>query len=324
MTDQPTLSGEEIAALMNREEPRAQGGGGGGGGQPRAFSFGSGNVHPAAALPALDRMNERLARRLRNLIEPFLRAKPRVEAEPVLLRPLGVWQAEQEALTGLSLYSFRPLKGVLAVNVPAPFVSRLVDAYYGGSGAEAAGGASEFTATEERLLGRLADALVGAFAETWREIAPIEPHLRGREFNVALAGLGGADEVMTLCRFQVAPPHGPPSAVEFLFPAAALRSVEGALAVKSSDEAGARGEEWRARLGAALGDVRIDARTMLARPELSVAELMHLKVGDVIPVSIPASVPLLVEGRTVAVGSIGEQDGKAALKVERITRRMAQ
>ena len=43
-----------------------------------------------------------------------------------------------------------------------------------------------------------------------------------------------------------------------------------------------------------------------------------------IPVSIPACVPLLVEGRTVATGSIGEQDGKAALKIERIeTRRNA-
>jgi hypothetical protein len=32
-------------------------------------------------------------------------------------------------------------------------------------------------------------------------------------------------------------------------------------------------------------------------------------------------VPLLVEGRTVAVGSIGEQDGKAALRIERIQNR---
>lgn len=313
--NEPILSGEEIAALMSREA-RADASGRGAE-KARSFSFGSGNVHPGGALPALDRMNDRLAKRMRDVFEPFLRAKPRVEAEPVALRPLRDWQAEQRPFTAISLYSFRPLKGTLALTIPAEFVSRLVDCFYGGSGGPLAE-PSEFTDTEERLSARIADALIAAFAEVWHEIAAIEPLLRGRETNVALAGLGNGDESMTVCRFQVIPLQGRPTAVEILFPAAALRSVEGALAAKSSMEAGARGEEWRARLGEALGDVRIEARTVLARPELSLAELMHLKVGDVIPVSIPACVPLLVEGRTVAVGSIGEQDGKAALKIDRI------
>lgn len=321
MTHEPILSGEEIAALMSRDTPRAQGGAGAG--QARSFSFGTGTIHPVAALPALDRINDRLARRMRDLLETFLRGKPRVDADPVVLRPLKDWQAEQNAFTGLSLYGFKPLKGTLALNVPAELISRFVDYFYGGTGGATLAAPTEFTATEERLLARVSDALIGAFADVWREIAPIDPQLRGRETNVALAGLGGPDESMTVCRFQVTPPQGRPAAIEILFPAAALRSVEGALAAKSSDEAGARGEEWRAKLAATLGDVRIEARTVLARPELSVAELMQLKVGDVIPVSIPASVPLLVEGRTVAVGSIGEQDGKAALKVDRITRRIA-
>jgi flagellar motor switch protein FliM len=320
MTEQPILSGDEIAALMGREEPSARQEGKG---EPRPFSFGSGSAQPTAALPALDRINERFARRIRDLIEPFIRAKPKVVADPAVLRPLRDWQAEQRPFVGLSLYSFKPMKGTLAVSVPSEFVSRLVDSFYGGTGADPAGEAREFTATEERLLARLTDSLVDALAEAWREVAAVEPTLRGRETSPVLSGVGGPDETAAICRFIVTPPHSRPASIDIMFPAAALRSVEGALAAKSSDEASARGEEWRAKLNAALADIRIEARTVLARPELSVSELVQLKVGDVIPVSIPAMVPLLVEGRTVALGSIGEQDGKAALKVDRITRRIS-
>ncbi|HEY0327197.1 MAG TPA: FliM/FliN family flagellar motor switch protein [Allosphingosinicella sp.] len=319
MTDQPILSGDEIAALMGREEPSARQDGASR--DPRPFSFGSGSSQPSAALPALDRINERLARRIRDLIEPYIRAKPRVIADPAVLRPLRDWQAEQRQFVGLSLFTMKPLKGTLTVCVPSEFVSRLVDAYYGGTGADHDLEAREFTATEERLLARLSENLVGLVAEAWREVAPIEPALRGRETSPALTGVGGPDETAVICRFIVTPPHGRPASIDILFPAAALRSVEGALAAKVGDDSG-RGEEWRNKLSAALADIRIDARTVLARPELSVGELVQLKVGDVIPVSIPAMVPLLVEGRTVALGSIGEQDGKAALKVDKITRRM--
>jgi flagellar motor switch protein FliM len=64
--------------------------------------------------------------------------------------------------------------------------------------------------------------------------------------------------------------------------------------------------------------VRLEARSVLARPNISVAELLQLKPGDVIPISVPALVPLLVAGRPVALGKIGDQDGRAALKIEKV------
>lgn len=320
MTPETTLTGEEIEALMGRGGRAA---GGVAGAQPRSFAFGSGSAPPSAALPALDRLNERLARAMRETFEPILRARPRIDAEPAMLRPFRDWQAEQSAFQGLSMYTAKPLKGLLAIAVPSELVSRLVDAYYGGSGAAPAALAREFTRTEESLLARVSDGIAGLLARTWQEIAPIDPQLKGRETNPAAARIAAPDEGVIVCRFTITPAVGKPASLEVLFPAAALRSVEGALAARS-EEGCARGAEWRAQLGSALADVRIEARTVLARPELNLSELMQLKVGDIIPVSIPASVPLLVEGRTVAVGSIGEQDGKAALKIERIqTRRTA-
>ena len=319
MTQETLLSGDEIEALMGRGN-RVSGRGGSDAGQPRSFTFGTGTAPASAALPALDRLNDRLAKKARELFEPILRGKPAIETDPAVLRPLRDWQAEQPSFLALSLFGFKPLKGMLAVALPADFVTLLVDCYYGGAGTAITPSAKEFTRTEERLSARIADGLVAILADTWKEVAPLDLQLKGRETNVGAARIAGPDEGVVVCRFTVTAPGARPAKIDILFPAAALRSVEGALAARS-EEGCARGSEWREQLSAALADVRIEARTVLARPELSVSELVQLKVGDVIPVSIPASVPLLVEGRTVAVGSIGEQDGKAALRIERIQNR---
>lgn len=322
MSNDPTLSGEEISALMSEirdQEPR----GGRPPGTARPFAFGSDAARPMSALPALDRMNERMVRRLRELIEPLARAKPRVSGDSTTIRTYGDWQAEQPEFTSLSLYGFKPLKGAILVAIDPQFVSKLVDAFYGGSGVPASGRAREFTATEESLLGRLTQGLIAALAEVWSEVVPVTPQLRSRETSVGFAALARAEDPVAVSRFTITPWPDQPSAIEILYPVASLRSVEHELVAKSHDDAHVRSNEWRKRLAAAIGEVRVEARTVLARPQLSLSELMQLRPGDVIPVSLPARVPLLVEGRRVAVGAVGEHDGRAALKIERIEQRRA-
>lgn len=320
MTEQPTLSGDEIAALMSElhDHPAKSEGTPA---TPRPFTFGSDAARPMNALPALDRMNERMSRRLRDVLEPFARAKPAVGAQPSAIRLYGDWKAEQPEFVSLSLYGFKPMKGAILLAVRPDFVSRLVDIFYGGSGALPTAAASEFTGTEESLIGRLADAIIAALAQVWGEVVPVRPQLRSRETNVGFAALVRGDESVAVTGFSIRIGDGAPSEIQILYPVSGLRSVEHELMATSPEDVSARGEEWRERLAAAVGQVRVRARTVLARPELSLAELMQLRPGDVIPISLPAQVPLLVEGRSIALGTIGEHDGRAALKIEKIEKR---
>jgi flagellar motor switch protein FliM len=318
MSQDPSLSGEEISALMSEARGSREGGASG---PARPFAFGGEVPRTMSAIPAIDRLNERMVRRLRDVIEPFARVKPKVATEPCIVRSFAEWQAEQDEFTSLSLYAFRPMKGAILLRIEPDFVSRLVDASYGGSGAQAPRRAREFTATEESLLGRLSEALIGALAEAWAEIVPVRPQLRARETNVGFAGLAKADEMVALARFTISPWPGHSTVVEFVYPVAGLRSIEPELAATSREDVTAKTGEWRARLGCAVGEVRIEARTVLARPELSLAELMQLKAGDIIPVSLSRHVPLIVAGRRVALGTVGEHDGRAALKIEKMEQR---
>jgi flagellar motor switch protein FliM len=308
------LSGEEVDALIEgiseheANEARA----------PRPFSFCTEQARPLAALPALDRMSEKSARKLRQRIEPISRIKPQVVADPVIVRQFDGWKAEQPEFISISLYRFRPLKGQVLVAVAPELVGRLVDAFYGGLGIHGERVVKEFTPTEERLLARLSEALIETLTEVWSEVMPVKPQMSSRETNAAYAALVAADEPVAVARFTITIGQGKGSVIDIVYPVASLRAIEGQLSAKVHDDAGMTGSEWRERMSIALGEVRIQARSVLARPTLSVSELLGLKTGDVIPVSLPALVPLLVAGRQVALGKIGEQDGRAALKIEKV------
>lgn len=319
MSKTSALSGEEVAALIDglTEQKGAEAD------SAQPFAFGSEAARPLAAIPALHRMSERAARRLRERIEPISRLKPRVSADPVTVRRFDAWKAEQPEFTSVSLYRFRPLKGGLLVAIEPELVSRLVDAFYGGPGFHSERVVKEFTPTEERLLTRLSEALIETLTEVWTEVLPVKAQLSSRETNMAYAGLVAADEPVAVARFTITLGQGRPAMIDILYPVASIRAIESQLSAKVHDDSGMSGAEWRERIAEALGEVRLQARSVLARPTISVAELLRLAPGDVIPVSLPPLVPLLVSGRQIALGNIGEQDGRAALKIERVEGRRA-
>jgi flagellar motor switch protein FliM len=159
--------------------------------------------------------------------------------------------------------------------------------------------------------------MIDILVELWAEVVPLAPTLASRETNAAYASLVRPDEAVVVQRFTVVPGAGRPTVISILYPLATLRPIEAELASKVHDDS--EGDsEWRMRLSAALENVRLPVRSVLARPELSVAQLMALKPGDVIPVTLSPTVPLLVGQKHLAEGSIGEQDGRAALMIQQI------
>ena len=288
-------------------------------GAPRVFTFGAEAFRPMSALPALDRMSERMARRVRDVIGPFARAKPRVTVEPVAIRRFEKWVAEQPEFTSLSSYRFRPLKNGILIAVEPHFVSQLVNTFYGGTKLTPVGRPDEFTPTEEQLLARLADAVVQVVTEVWSEVIPVHAQLSSRDTNTAYAGLVRPEEPVAIARFNIEPLEGDPTALDILYPVASLRTVETELSAKVLDDHGATGGEWRGRMASAVGQVRLQASCVLARPNMTMAKLMTLAPGDVIPISAPALIPLLVSGRMLALGTIGEQNGRVAIKIAKLS-----
>lgn len=284
----------------------------------RPFSLGEEALHPSARMAGLERIGERMARQLRAIVEPYARIRTEVVAAAIETVRFDAWKAELPSFTSLSLFRLRPMKGGLLIAIEPDFVARLVDSFYGGSGKIGKPRSREFTPTEDRLLARLADGVVEKLVETWGEVVALTPSLAGRETNAAYASLVRPDEAVVVQRFAITPAGGASATMSLVHPLAALRPYEAQLAAKVHDEAGPADAEWRERMAGALENVRLPVRSVLARPELSVAQLMELKVGDVIPITLAPKAPLIVASRKLAHGTIGERDGRAALMIEQV------
>jgi flagellar motor switch/type III secretory pathway protein FliN len=81
---------------------------------------------------------------------------------------------------------------------------------------------------------------------------------------------------------------------------------------------------WTDRMRAAAMRVRLPARTILARSDVSFQRLLTLSPGDVLPLLLPAQIPLTVAGHIFAHGSLGEANGRAALLIEKMEKEMDQ
>lgn len=283
------------------------------------FKFGTSEPQAPISLSGMDRLGERMARQLRAMIEEIVGVKPDITTQSAEMVNYDLWSALAPSFCSLSTYRLHPLKGMILVKLEAPMISAVVERFYGGSGTRPAPERTEFSRAEERMLGRLSDDIMRALVRTWSDLLPLEMALVTREQDPQALVFAEASDQLLSQSFSVNFGTAQSWTIELMFPLVALRQLEPLFATGSSEEIKHKDPLWQARIARQMGDIRMPARTVLARPSLTLNELLGLKSGDVIPVNISRYVPLIVGNRVVAQGTIGEQNGRAALMIEKLS-----
>src|SRR3546814_6438744 len=114
----------------------------------------------------------------------------------------------------------------------------MVETFYGGSGTTAAARGYEFTATEEQLAVRLADAVIGALTDVWSEVIAVQSQITSRETNTSYASLVRREDPVAIASFSITLASGDATRIDILYPVAALRAVESELSAKIIDDGG--------------------------------------------------------------------------------------
>lgn len=285
-------------------------------------SFKLGRERPAASekFTGLERMGEKLTRSLRSIFETLAQARTEISVSPLSIQRWDDWTASLPGFTSLSGYRMKPLKGGMVMAIQPAFVTALLERFYGGACGEEVSGRTEFTAGEELLLGRLCERLLGCLMEQWAEVTPVEAALVERDTCPTHFNFLRGDERIVIQSFRIAPLECPASTIAIAYPLGMLRGIEDQMALRVHDDTPGEDASWRVRLAEALGEVALPVRSVLARPEITLGQLMVLKPGDVIPIQLNATTPLLVANHLIADGQIGERDGRAALMIDHIQR----
>ncbi|CAM3257459.1 hypothetical protein SPAN111604_13570 [Sphingomonas antarctica] len=268
---------------------------------------------PPGEVPGLDRVAQRLARGLAQTLPGY---GMEVRVSGVAVRPAkhDAWQ-EQVASHAWVRFAIPEIFASATITFPFALIVSAIDRYFGGEGV-CAGEAREFTPAERRSLRSLGAALAPVVASAWSDVGKFSPGVEDAGHAVAKPVAAALDETLAVLEFTVTDGAGIDWPLTFAVPQEPLHRLPGL----HSDVRPARDVSpvWKRAMQGALMDVRFPVRTVLSRPDISLERLLSLAPGDVIPVLLPATVPLSVGGRVVGHGTIGEENGRAAIRLERM------
>jgi flagellar motor switch protein FliM len=265
--------------------------------------------------PGLTRVANKMAR---GLTRAFAASggSTKVTAGEIATLTFAEWKAGLLPAVAVARYRERAIKGGLLLSVPSRLIASLVDIFYGGDGAI---DPERFSigAAEQRLFDRFAGQAGEVLTAAWADVERLTPALAASSFAIEDVSFGKPEDVVVIQQFATDDPQAGKGMIELVYPLVALRSIaglQGATEV-TADEAD---PVWRTRLSDAVMQARLPVRTVIARPTVALSRLMSLAPGDFIPVTLPPRVPLTVAGRLLAHGTIGEANGRAAIKIDKL------
>lgn len=263
-------------------------------------------------VPALSILGEKLARVLpAGLARLSGGEPPLVRTGMPMDCTLASMQAEIEGLAAHTLMAFGPGRLPLLATFEAAPVLRLVDRAFGGRGVVPDPLPESFPLSAELLIGRIENTVAEALATVFggREEHAVRPLRRDTSLR-QLDPFERREELLQLS-LEIEEEGAEPWSLSLAFPQATLAAAmivprTGARAVRGfTPDAGS---EPFASMPLAVTAVLVDMTIGFSR-------LSALKPGDVLPVAVARSVPLQVDGCTIATGTIGEVEDRVAVQI---------
>lgn len=270
-------------------------------------------------LPGLHQLSLRFAREAREVFAPILRRQPHIEVEPARAERFGDYsQRLRGSLMNLTLVDLAPIQGQALVVLEPALVLHAADLYFGGSGAVPDVLPAEFSPTEQAITDKMVGGMIERLVETWKKVQPMAFHPVANESSPRLLNYLGPDEQVVVTRFSMVLVDGRTTPIDIIYPLNAMKPVLAKLGPPAGGAAAPENPRWAGALARAVMNVSLPVRSVLTEPVVPLSVLANLKPGDIIPIELDADIPLLVQTRAVARGTVGQSGGKVAVKVDRM------
>jgi flagellar motor switch protein FliM len=271
-------------------------------------------------MPTLEMINERFARLFRVSLYNLLRRSPEIAVHPVGVKKFSEYMHTLHVPTSLNLVKINPFRGTALVVLDPKLVFAVVDNFFGGTGRHAKIEGREFTATEQRIIHMLLRSVFADLQEAWAHIARIEVEYIQSEINPHFATIAAPSEVIVVTSFHVELDGGGGN-LHVTMPYAMIEPLREVLDAGVASDLVERDERWSVCMREELDDADVELTTLLGRSSITLAELVNLKPGDVLPCDFNGKVTIFAEDVPILRGSFGVSRGQQAVKIEDRVRR---
>ena len=292
-------------------------------GEVRSFDFNNQMRIVRGRMPTLEMINERFARLNRVSLYNLLRRSPEISVGQVEIKKFSEYVHTLHVPTSLNLVKINPLRGTALVVLDPKLVFAVVDNFFGGTGRHAKIEGREFTATEQRIIHIVLRSVFADLREAWSHVAAIELEYLNSEINPHFANIVSPSEIVVVTSFHIEL-DGAGGNLHVTVPYAMIEPLREVLDAGVASDRVEKDERWLMCLREEMEDADVELTTVLGRSSVTLAELLNLKAGDVLPCDFTGRVTVLAEDVPVLRGGLGTSRGRQAVKIqERIRRGLA-
>jgi flagellar motor switch protein FliM len=286
----------------------------------RSYDFNNQMRIVRGRMPTLEMINERFARLFRVSLYNLLRRSPEISVQAVQVKKFSEYVHTLHVPTSLNLVKINPLRGTALTVLDPKFVFAVVDNFFGGTGRHAKIEGREFTATEQRIIHMLLRSIFADLREAWSHVATIEVEFLNSEINPHFANIVSPSEIVVITAFHIELDGGG-GELHVTMPYAMIEPLREILDAGVASDRVEKDERWMICLREEMEDAEVQLTTRLGYSSISLATLLNLKPGDVLPCDFNGKVTVMAEDVPLFRGSFGLSHGLQAVKVEERMRR---
>jgi flagellar motor switch protein FliM len=268
-------------------------------------------------MPTLEIINERFARLFRIGLFNLLRRTAEVSVGPLRTCKYSEFVRNLVVPANLNLVQLKPLRGTSLIVFDPSLVFLLVDNMFGGDGRfHSRVEGRDFTPTEQRIIQRVLEILFETYSKSWEPVHPIEFEYIRSEMNTQFANIATPNEVVIATTFSIE--LGSASGeIHVCIPYATIEPIRDLMTSPLQGEVLGIDKRWVRLMTQQIQSAEIELVANLGHKEITLAEVLAMEVGDMIPMSISQEVEVKVENVPVMSCRYGTFNGQYALRVEK-------
>jgi flagellar motor switch protein FliM len=288
--------------------------------EARQYNFSHNTRIVRGRMPTLEMINERLGRLLRTSIYNLLRRAPAISVGSVQILKFAEYVRTLHLPTSLNLVRFAPLRGTGLVILDPKLVFALVDLFFGGRGRHAKIEGRDFTPIEHEIINALLGSAFANLREAWAHVADLTIERVGSEMNPHFANIVSPTEIVVVTRFSIEL-DGCGGDLHVTMPYSMIEPLREVLDSGMQSDRVEQDDRWSQTLKHEVGDAPVEVRALLGHTTVTLADLMNMKVGDVLSTDFSGTLTLLAEDIPMFRGTYGMSRGQQAVKVDDFIRR---
>ena len=266
--------------------------------------------------PTLQRINDRFVRYLRAALLQHLRRGVTITGTGVKLVEHRELMEKLDTPSHLTLFTMKPLRGVLVLMIDAPLVVSLVESRFGGSGRFPINTANrDFTAFELKSMRRVVETALEQYAVAWEALGNFELSELRHETNPQFASFAHAEEQILAATFDLAIDQSVGKLATYI-PYASIEPLQDQLLAGFIADAQDDSPRWTETLEENLQQASITLNVELGKIDISVGDLVGLRPGAVFEMNRPESLVVEASGVPLFRGRWGRHGRKIGVLVE--------